>query len=188
MTQFLPLKQLRDRVWPLVAARNLATDMTGISLPIPHLQSDDTAHSHQVLFLLYYAVPDDANIKLPHKITRPYALAALDLQTGELVNTQVIRSETESNPLIGVGVSREILELPDNERRMLQELFFSRCDEAVQLYAGGDVLPGQTEHLADLLSLYENLSEPPLREDYEKYGQAFFSWLREHAEKDAGSR
>jgi hypothetical protein len=185
MTQFLPLKQLRTRVWPLAAARNLATDMSGISLPIPHLQSDDTAQPHQVLFLLYYAVPDDANIKLPHKITRPYALAALDVQTGELVSTQVIRSEKESNPLIGAGVRREIHELPDNERRMLQELFFSRCDEAVQLYMSGDVSSEHAEHLADLSNLYANLSEPPLREDYEKYGQAFFSWLREHAKKDA---
>jgi hypothetical protein len=185
MAQFLSLKQLRDHVWPLIAARNLATDMTGISLPIPLFQNNDAVHPYQVLFLIYYAVPDETDVRLPHQITRPYALALLDLQSGELVNTQVIRSEKESNPLIGPGSRKEVIDLSNNERRMLQELFFSRCDEAAQVYAGREVSSDKADHLSDLISLYESLSEPPLGEDYEKYGQAFFSWLRTNAKKTA---
>ncbi len=181
MKEFLPLKELRDRVWPLAVTKSLATDMTGVSLPILDFQKDRTSHPYQVLFLLYYAVPDTADVRMAHKITRPYAWVTLDLRSGELVNKQTIRSEKESNPLIGPGVLKEVLALPDNDRRALQDLFFSRCDETAQIYAGESVSPAQAEHLNDLLSLFENLSEPPLHSDYENFGKTFFTWLREHA-------
>jgi hypothetical protein len=185
MAEFLPLEELRDRVWPLAARRNLATDMTGVSLPILDIQKDRAPHPYQVLFLLYYAVPETADPKMAHKITRPYAWLTLDLESGELVNTHIIRSETEPNPLVGPGVLPEVVELPDNDRRSLQDLFFSRCNEAAQVYAAGAVSPAQAEHLADLLSLFETLSEPPLRSDYEDFGKVFFAWLREHAHAES---
>lgn len=179
MKEFIPLKQLRDRVWPAAMTHNLATDMTGISLPIPRFQPGDAAHPYQVLFLLYYAVPE-AEQKQPHKITRPYAWVTLDLESGVLVHTQVIIPAGEEKPLVGPGTSAALLELPNEERRMLQNLFFSRCEEAAQAYAADSLIPDQADHLVDLLDLYETLSEHPLRDDYEKYGQPFFSWLREH--------
>jgi hypothetical protein len=184
MTQFLSLKQLRDSVWPLAVSRKLATDMTGVSLPILHFQSSSSMHPYQVRFLLYYSV-SDTNTK-PPSITRSYALVDLSLYSGELVKAQAILPVDEPKSLIGESVRSDILELPANERRMLQDLFFTRCEEAAQVYASGEVSADQSTHLADLLDLYDSLSEPPLHEDYESCGQAFFSWLREHAMTDKG--
>ena len=182
MKEFIPLKQLRDRVWPAAVTHNLATDMTGVSLPILHFHTGDSAHPYQVLFLLYYAVPS-AERNQQHSITRAYAWITFDLESGVPVNTQVIIAAGENKPLVGPGTAAEVLELPDDERRMLQNLFFSRCEEAAQAYAADSVLSDQEGRLSDLLNLYETLSEPPLRDDYEEYGRPFFSWLREQGKK-----
>jgi len=186
MPEFLLIQEVRDRVWPLAVTKNLATDMTGVSLPILDFQKNRTPHPYQVLFLLYYAVPETADPKMAHNITRPYAWVTLDLESGELVNTQTIRRAGESNPLVGPGALKEVLELPDDDRRKLQALFFSRCNEAAQVYADGNISSVQAEHLADLLSLFESLSEPPLRSDYEDFGKVFFTWLRESAHAEVG--
>lgn len=185
MPEFHALKELYDRVWPLAVTKNLATDMTGVSLPILDFQHKDTSHPYQVLFMLYYAVPNASDVNAAYKITRPYAWVALDLQSGELVKIYALRLETEPNPLVGPGAAKQVLDLPANDRRNLQDLFFSRCDEAARVYASGNVSPAQVEHLADLLSLFESLSEPPLRSDYEEFGKAFFAWLRERIHADA---
>lgn len=182
MAEFISLKELRDRVWPLAVTKNLATDMTGVSLPILEFSTENASHPYRVNFMLYYAVPGSANAIGPDNVTGPYALVKLDLQSGELVQADVIRSVETPNPLIGPGVSKKVFELPDDDRRNLQDLFFSRCDEVARIYAGGNVSQAQIEYLVDLLGLYENLSEPPLLTEYETHGKAFFTWLRNHAE------
>jgi hypothetical protein len=178
MAEFISLEELRDRVWPLALAKHLATDMTGISLPILTIIKENPSHPYQVVFLLYYAVPNDTDIAAPPKITRAYAWITLDLQSGEFVTAEIIGSENDPRPLIGPGTRKEVFELSDTDRSNLQDLFFSRCNEAAQIYASGNVLPAQTEHLADLVNLYDYLSEPPLKKDYENIGKTFFSWLR----------
>jgi hypothetical protein len=178
MSEFQSLKELRERIWPLAVAKNLATDMTGISLPILDFTDKDSTHPKQVVFMLYYAVP---GINEPDKITRPYALFWLDMSSGEMVKTEILRSGESPNPLIGVGVSREVFDLPNNDRRNLQDLFFSRCDEAARIYSNDKVTPEQATHLADLVRLFDLLMEPPLASDYEAFGQPFFAWLRNHS-------
>lgn len=178
MPEFISLKELRGKVWPLAVARDLATDMTGISLPILDFNESDSTHLYQVLFMLYYSVPEKNE---PDKITRPYALFWLDMSSGDLVKTEIIRTGDTPNPLVGAGVSSEVFNLPDNDRRNLQDLFFSRCDEAARNYSNAKVTPEQANHLADLVRLYELLSEPPLAADYEAFGQPFFTWLRKQS-------
>jgi len=185
MPKFLPLKGLRDSVWPLAVINNMATDMTGVSLPILDFSTENNLHPHQVIFMLYYAVPSDAYTKAPDTVSKPYAVMTLDIQSGELLQTDVIQSDETTNPLIGPGVSQGVFDLPDDNRRNLQDLFFSRCDEVAQVYAGGNGAPPQVELLIDLLGLYENLAEPPLWTEYEFYGKAFFTWLRNHTENPA---
>lgn len=180
MPEFISLRQLRESVWPLALTANLATDMTGVSLPILNYSKNEPAHLYQVIFLLYYSVP---GIKEPNKITRPYASFSIDLQSGELVSANVIRSSEIPNPLVGSSASTEIFKLPDDDRRSLQDLFFTRCDEAAKIYADNAASPEQASHLLDLLNLFETLIEPPLMPDYETYGKPFFSWLREQTKK-----
>jgi hypothetical protein len=183
MPNFIPLKELRERIWPLAVAKNIATDMTAVSLPIPDFSSGDGEHPYQVVFLLYYAVPSDAKVRKPNQITRPYALLVLDLVSGELVRTESLGSG--SNPLVGPGVDQDVFDLPADDRRNLQNLFFARCDEAVQIHAAKKVSPGQADRLKDLLNLFGNLMEPPLAQDYETYGKPFLSWLKENAKSKA---
>ncbi|HNC32179.1 MAG TPA: hypothetical protein PKX08_19345 [Cyclobacteriaceae bacterium] len=171
----MSLRRLRERVWPLAIKKNLATDMTGVSLPILNYPINETLHPHQVTFLLYYSVPE---IKKPNKITKPYTSFSFDLQSGDLVSVDVIRSREALTPLVGFSASTEIFELPDDDRRNLQNLFFTRCDEIAQIYAGKTVSTAQAAHLLDLLNLFETFIEPPLASDYETYGKPFFSWLR----------
>jgi len=180
MPNFISLRDLRDRVWPLAVKKDLATDMTGVSLPILNYPKDEAAHPYQVIFLIYYSTP---KINEPNDITLPYASFSLDLQSGELVNVNIIRSNDTPKPLVGPGVSREIFDIADQDRRNLQELFFSRCDKAALIYAGESQSAGQADNMADLLRLYDALWEPPLAPDYETYGKPFFSWLREQAKK-----
>ena len=71
--EFLPLKELYDQVWPTVMPLGFATDMTGVSLPILDFTTGDQEHPYRVIFLLYYAVPDQSDFDAPHKITKPYA-------------------------------------------------------------------------------------------------------------------
>lgn len=185
MTEFISLEELHDRIWPLASVRHLATDMTGVSFPILDFNKENPSHPYQVIFLLYYALPDDVDIQAPPNITRAYAWFALDLQSGELVSAETIGFKNDPHPLIGPGTRKEVFELPDTDRRNLQDLFFSRCNETAKIYASGKVLPTQVEHLADLVNLYDHLSEPPLQADYENIGKTFFSWLRMNAKSVA---
>ena len=179
--EFLPLKELYDWVWPTVMPLGFATDMTGVSLPILDFASDDHEHPFGVIFLLYYAVPDQADFNAPPKITKPYAIAVFDLSSGELIKTEGIISPDDPNPLVGSGTSAEVQNLSQKERRDLQNLFFSRCDEAAHAYATSDISGEQIAHLKDLHQLFDFLHEPPLKADYEYYGEAFFSWLSKHS-------
>lgn len=181
MSNFISLKELRERVWPLAMTKNLATDMTGVSLPILDFSGMNDKHPYQTLFMLYFAVPSTPKIHEPSQVSRPYALLVLDIVSGELVKIQTLHESDAPNPLIGYGVGQEVYGLPDDDRRKLQNLFFTRLDEVAQIYATNTVSPEQADHLKDLLDLFENLSEPPLVQDYETFGAAFFSWLREKA-------
>lgn len=185
MQKFIPLKELRDRVWPLAVTRNLATDMTGISLPILDFSNEISGAAPNALFMLYYAVPTESNTRKPNQITRPYALMALDLIEGKLTRVEPLRSGETSIPLIGQGVDQSVFDLSNDDRRNLQNLFFARCDETAQIYADQKASPVNKGHLTDLLDLYQNLMEPPLVQDYETYGKPFFSWLRENAKGEA---
>ena len=178
--EFLPLKELYDQVWPTVMPLGFATDMTGVSLPILDFTTGDQEHPYRVIFLLYYAVPDQSDFDAPHKITKPYARVVFDILSGELIKTDQIRSSDEPNPLIGPGASTEVQDLSQKERRDLQNLFFSRYDEAAHVYANGDISGEQKTHLIDLQQLFDCLHEPPLEADYEYYGEPFFSWLSKH--------
>jgi hypothetical protein len=181
MPQFIPLKELRDRVWPLAVEQNIATDMTAVSLPILDISNKKPCAK----FMLYYAVPSASKSPRPSQITRPYAVFTLDLISGELLNVENLLPEGEPKPLIGSGVKADIFNLPVDDRRKLQNLFFSRCDEAAQVYVDKKVSPHQADRLRDLMELFESLSEPPLAQDYEKHGKAFYSWLRENAKRIA---
>lgn len=179
--EFLPLKELHDQVWPTVVPLGFATDMTGVSLPILDFAIEDQAHPFRVIFLLYYAVPDQSDFNAPHNITKPYAIAIFDLSTGELIKAENIISPDDPSPLIGLGADAEVQNLSLEERRDLQNLLFSRYDEAARMYANSDISGEQKAHLKDLQQLFDYLHEPPLKVDYEYFGEAFFSWLSKYA-------
>lgn len=174
MSKFISLKELRDRVWPLAAEKKVATDMTAVSLPI----LDYSKNMPCVKFMVYYAVPSSSPSPQPSQISRPYALFTLDLITGKLLNYEELLPDDAPKPLIGDGVSAEVLKLPKEERRNLQFFFFSRCDEIAKIFGSKELTIEQVHYIKDLLDLYETLSEPPLVQDYEVHGKAFFSWLR----------
>jgi hypothetical protein len=178
MPDFIPLEELRRRVWPLALVKHLATDATGISLPILDYEKGNTSHPYQVVFLLYYAVTNMEKKEAPANISRAYAWITLDMQTGGFIDSGNLITENEPKPLIGPGVRQEVQELSDEDRRNLQDLFFSRCNEVARIYASGNILTKHMEYLTDLIGLYEYLMEPPLKPDYENVGKKFFSWLR----------
>ncbi len=183
MPKFISLRKLRDSVWPLCVTRNLVTDMTGVSLPILDFLNKDVAHPYRAMFLLYYAVPDKKDPSAPDRVTLPYTLVLMDMQTGELLDAKAIRSGQESHPLVGPGVRDDVHQLADQDRRNMQDLFFGRYDQAAQIYPSKKITPENAILLGDLLDLFEILSEPPLSSDYDTHGKEFLTWLRTNSNR-----
>ncbi len=102
----------------------------------------------------------------------------MDMQTGDLIKAKAIKSEEDSNPLIGLSARPEVIALPNKERSSLQEMLFSRLDEAAIYYFNKSFQIEQVNHLVDLAKLLDYFMEPPLRQDYESFGIDFLNWLR----------
>ncbi len=178
MLNFVHLYDLRREIWPLSVTQNLATDMTGVSLPILFLDNHNPSHPYQAIFLLYYSVPDGSDTQSSNRISSPYALIRMDMQTGDLIEAKALKSEEDSNPLIGLSARPEVIALPNKERSSLQEMLFSRLDEAAFWYFNKSIQIEKADHLVDVLKLFEYFMEPPLRQDYEFFGVDFLTWLR----------
>lgn len=178
MLNFVRLWDLHRKIWPLSVTQNLATDMTGVSLPILFLDNNNPAHPYQAIFLLYYSVPDGSDTQSPNRISSPYALIRMDMLIGDLIESKALKSEEDSNPLIGLSARPEVIALPYKERSSLQKMLFSRLDEAAIYYFNRLIQIEQADHLVDLLKLLDYFMEPPLRQDYEFFGVDFLTWLR----------
>ncbi len=183
MPRFIPLQNLRDRVWSLAVRQRLATDMTGVSLPILDFTPGPPAHPYRVIFLLYYAVPTGNDPAAPSEITRAYAQMVLDLGSSEVVEVKSLHPPDQPNPLKGKGVSDEVLQMSAEERSTMQYLFFNLYDHVAKIYAGDEATSKHAEIISDFLNLFPRLLEPPLVPDYEMVGQSFLTWLRNWAER-----
>lgn len=180
MAEFMPLQVLYNKSQSMAITEKIATKMTGFSLPMPQLNSEDV-HPYCVSFLLYFTVPNMLDVEAYPHMTRAYAQITLDLHTGERVDVKELKVEGDLAEDIGLSVNEKLTNLPKMRRRELRAIFFQLCDEAVYAYMSTNIAPGHSERLVDLLKLYQLLAEPPLWNLYQSIGKAFFTWLEQYA-------
>jgi len=176
MSAFMPLQSLRDKVWPAAVAYGLATDMTGVSLPVPQLAPDDPDHLYVAAFLLYYVAPNEHDMAAPPWMRPPYAQVRLDLLTGDLVTATRLPTSVATEDAAVPSVSEAVAQLPVLERRRAQALLFALFDDVAQAFLTRAAPPELSRQVADWLGLFTRFCEPSLLPAYVRLGQPFFQW------------
>ncbi len=152
-------------------SKDLMTDITDVSYPIPSLRSE---HNLPLKFMLYYVLPDIRSGYTIARSTKYFAQIELDLTTFEIISWSKRTIDLEYVNL----KSKALQELSNKKYVEMRNLFMLTSNSILEKYWGIASAQENTEELkVKYLDLFNILAEQSLLLDYKILNEDFWKWV-----------
>ncbi len=178
------LNKLKDSVLKYAFDKEILSDMTAISLPVPHPKNNG---NYPVEFMLYYSIPSNSGGRMNPDISLPYATINIDAKTQEIINFE----KKEINDLRQPENMPATMKTPDqvvpNDSSLfeLREKHQKITPLVFSLYWNNKILSADEINIVkEYAKINESLMSITLKEEYHKINPDFFEWLNKNTVKN----